>query len=51
MVEDKRIKMAVIAGAALAIKYKEKNPFWTESQILQKITKELNSTVEKIEEY
>ncbi len=48
--EDKKLKMAVISGAAHAINFKEKNPNATEQEIIQYITKETEKILEKIDE-
>ena len=50
MEEDKRLKMAVISGAAHAMQYKEKNPRSTEDQVIQHVTKEVEKILEKIDE-
>ena len=41
--------MAVIAGAAYAIRYKEQNPNATESEVLKHVTKEVKNILEHIE--
>ena len=48
--ENQRLKMATISGAAHAIQYKEKNPQATEQEIIQHITKNADSILEKIDE-
>ncbi len=47
--EDKRLKMAVIAGASQAIRYKEKNKYATESEIIQHISDNVKEILEKID--
>jgi hypothetical protein len=50
MEEDKKgIKMAIISGAAHAIRYKEKHPRATESDVIQHVTDEVENILEKIE--
>ena len=49
MVDRKELKMALIIGASHAVQYKEKNPRATESEVLQHISKEANSIVEKMD--
>ena len=48
--EDKRLKMAIISGAAHALKYKDKNPRATEQEVLQQVTSEVQKILEKIDE-
>ena len=48
--DEKRIKIAVIAGASSALKYKERNPRATEQEILQHITSEANLILSKIDD-
>ena len=50
MEEKKRMKMAIIAGASHAIKFKEKNPEANEETILQHITKEAGKILSNIDE-
>ncbi|MEK6848080.1 MAG: hypothetical protein AABX65_00420 [Nanoarchaeota archaeon] len=49
MAEEKSLKMAVLAGATLAIKYKEKKPSASETEIIRSINNELDKIVEKID--
>lgn len=48
--DEKRIKIAVIAGASSALKYKERNPRATEQEILQHITSETNLILSRIDD-
>ena len=50
MDEEKRIKMAVIAGASHALKEKEKNPRATDAEVIQSVINQVNSILEKIDE-
>ena len=49
MDEDKRLKMAIIAGAAKAIRYKERKPRATEQEIIQKVASEVKDILKKID--
>ena len=44
------MKMAVIAGASHALKYKYKNPKADEQEILQNVTDKIDDILKKIEE-
>jgi len=46
---DKRVKMAVIAGASRALRYKERNPHASESDILKIISREIEAILKKID--
>lgn len=50
MADNEKLKMAVIAGAAYATKFKEQNPNATESDILKSVTKEIKNILSKLEE-
>ncbi len=50
MDDEKRIKMAVVAGASHALKEKERNPRATDSEIIQSVITEVNSILDKIDE-
>lgn len=50
MNDEKRIKMAVVAGASHALKEKERNPRATDSEIIQSVITEVNSILDKIDE-
>ena len=46
--EEEVLKMAIIAGAASAIKYKEKKPMASEGEIMRHISKNIREILEKI---
>lgn len=46
---DKRLKMAVIAGAAEALKTKNSKGFITDEQVMQKVTENADAIAEKID--
>ncbi len=48
--ENKKLKMALISGAAHAINFKEKNPHASEQEIIQHITREAENILKKIDE-
>lgn len=50
MESKKRMKMAIIAGASHAVRFKEKNPGASEEQVIQHITKEAENILSKIDE-
>lgn len=50
MGDNEKVKMAVIAGAAYAVKYKEQNPNATESEVLKHVTKEIGNIINQLEE-
>ena len=47
--DEKRLKMAVIAGASRALKYKEEHPRANDCEILQHITRDVRKIVEEID--
>ena len=47
--EERRIKMAVIAGASHAIRYKEKNPRANEAGVIGAVTKEVDEILKRID--
>ena len=47
--DERKIKMAVIAGASEAMKYKERNVRATDSEVLQHVTKKVRELVRNIE--
>jgi hypothetical protein len=50
MEEDiNKFKMAVISGAAHALRYKDKNPKATEDKIMQHVTDEAEKILKKID--
>ncbi len=50
MDDKKRLKMAIIAGAAEAFKYKEKNWKATEEEVLQHITDNVQAILGNIDD-
>lgn len=48
-ISEEMIKQAVISGAAHALKYKEKNPSESDSEILREVVKELRSIINEID--
>lgn len=50
MVDKKRLKMAVIAGASHAIKFKNQHPDSSEEQAIQDITKNVDNILKNIDE-
>jgi len=49
MEEDKRLKMAIISGAAHALTFKEENPKASEEEVIRHVTKEVRNILEKID--
>jgi acetone carboxylase gamma subunit len=47
--EDKRLKMAIIAGASHAIKFKEKNWRATEDEVVRHVSENVREILEKID--
>ena len=47
--KEKKIKMAVIAGASEALNYQARNPRATESEVLQHVSKKTRELVRNIE--
>ena len=47
--EEKRLKMAIIAGAAQAARFKEKNPKATEEKVIQHVTDNVEEILKKID--
>ncbi len=47
--EEKRLKMAIISGAAHALKFKAKNPRATEEEVMQHVTLKANEILKKID--
>jgi hypothetical protein len=46
---EENIKRAVISGAAHALKYKEKNPNETDSEVLRHVMEELRNIIREID--
>ena len=49
MAKKDKVQMAVIAGAAQAIKYKEENPKASESEIMSYVTKRMKRIINDLE--
>lgn len=47
--EKKRLKMAVIAGASHAIKYKERHPGAQADEVINFVSKEVDLILEKVD--
>jgi len=47
---NKRLKMAIIAGASNAIRFKEKKPRASEEEVIQHVAKNTDKILEKIDE-
>ncbi len=50
MVKKEIMKMAVVAGAATAMKYKEKHPNASESEVMNHVTQNISRIIEDIDE-
>jgi hypothetical protein len=50
MEENKRLHMAVIAGAAQAIRFREENPNSSEEKVIQHVTEKVEEILEKIDD-
>jgi hypothetical protein len=48
--EDYKLKMAVIAGASHALKFKEENPHSTEQDVLKHITSKAEFIIRNMED-
>lgn len=48
--EERRLHMAIIAGAAQAIRFKEENPLSTEDKVIQHVTENTQEILNKIDE-
>jgi hypothetical protein len=49
MNEQERLKIAAVAGASVAIRYKEKNWKATETEVLKHVASQLNEIVAKVD--
>jgi len=49
MEDKKMMKMAIIAGASHALKFRQENPDARDEQILQQVTKEAGKILENID--
>jgi len=47
--EEDKLKMAIISGASHALKYRQENPRSSAEEIIQRITKEADSIIEKLD--
>lgn len=45
----KKLKMAIISGASHALKFKQKNPNANDEEIIQKVSRESNDILDKID--
>lgn len=50
MAEKDKVKMAVVAGAAAAMEYKEQNPRASESEVMGYVTKKMVKIIRDLEE-
>jgi hypothetical protein len=50
MDKNERLKMAIIAGAAAALEYKERNPRATESEVMGFVTKRTVKIIRDLDE-
>ena len=48
--ENNRLKMAIIAGAAKAIRFKEKNPRLTEQEVIRHVTDNTAEILDNIDD-
>lgn len=48
--EEKRLKMAVIAGASHAMQYKKKNPYASSDEVIKQVSDEMSEILSKIDE-
>jgi len=49
--EEKRVKkMIAISAASKAIRFKEKNPMATEEEVIQHVTENVDSIIEKVDD-
>ena len=48
--EEKRLRMAIIAGAAKALDFKEKNPKVLKGEVIKHITKSAKEILDKIDD-
>ena len=50
MAKKDKVKMAIIAGASYALKYQERNPGASESQIMDHVSKNMGRIIQDIED-
>lgn len=48
--ENKKLKMAIISGAAHALNYKKENPRASEEEVIRHVAKEAGKILEKIDD-
>ena len=48
--EEKRLRMAIIAGASHAVRFKEKNWRASEQEVIQHVTDNVKEILEKIDD-
>ena len=49
MAKQKELKMAIIAGASHAMRYKEEHPNASESEVIQAVNREMHEILRKID--
>jgi len=49
MEDEKRLKMAVIAGASRALKYKEKERMISDEEVLQMVTRDVDEILKNVD--
>ncbi len=49
MVKKEMLKMAIVAGAGSALKYKDQHPKADESEVMSYITKNINEIISKLD--
>lgn len=49
MADIKKMKMALVSGAAHALKFRQANPHCDDSEIIQMVTRESNSIISKLD--
>jgi hypothetical protein len=50
MAKTDSIKMAIVAGASYAMKYKEQNPHASESEVMSHVTQNISKILSDIED-
>jgi len=50
MADTRKLKIAIATGASEALRYKERNPHASDSEVLGHITKKMNEIISNIEE-
>lgn len=49
IIEKKRIKIALIAGAAHALRYKKLNPSASDEEVIQYVSREIDKFITKVD--